>query len=294
MLEANNITKYYKKTKGVENLSFKLKSGKALGIIGINGSGKSTTFRVLLGLLKADSGEVTFKHKPLSKHPISLFGYLPEDRSLYKELTVFDQAMFLGRLKKLKDELVINRLDKYLTLLNIAEYKYTKINKLSKGNQQKVQILCALIHDPSILILDEPLSGLDIINVKLLKKLINDLKNQGKYILLSSHQFEHIEQFCDDLIVLKEGNVQYAGKVSDLISMSKHHYLIVDKHIGLKYLSNTYIVDSKIYGKLIHFTVNDIIKRDQLFKEIIEREEVSNISIQEASIETVVKELQLI
>lgn len=114
MFEIDNIVKYYKKTKGVENLSFNLKSGKALGIIGINGSGKTTTFRVLLGLLKADSGTILFKSKPLSQHPISLFGYLPEERSLYKDLRVFDQVIFLGRLKKMSDELIIERLDKYL------------------------------------------------------------------------------------------------------------------------------------------------------------------------------------
>lgn len=294
MLEVNNITKYYKKNKGVENLSFKLKSGKALGIIGINGSGKTTTFRVLLGLLKMDSGKITFKSKPLSQQPISLFGYLPEERSLYKELTVYDQVIFLGRLKKLSDDVIVERLEKYLILLNIANYKYTKINKLSKGNQQKVQILCALIHNPSVLILDEPLSGLDVINVKLLKKLIEDLKNQGKYILLSSHQFEHIEQFCDELIILKSGNVQYAGTISNLISMSKYHYLVVDKYIGEKYLSNKCIIDSKIKGKLMVFTIEDIIDRDNLFHEIIKNEKVSNISIKQASIETVVKELQLI
>lgn len=294
MLEANNIVKYYKKVKAVENLSFKLNSGKALGLIGINGSGKTTTFRVLLGLLKADSGSITFKSKPISNYPISLFGYLPEERSLYKELTVFDQIMFLGRLKQMDDQLIIQRMDDYLINLNIAEYKYTQINKLSKGNQQKVQILCSIVHDPSIIILDEPLSGLDIINVDLLTKLINDLKHAGKYILLSSHQFEHIEQFCDSLIILKKGEVVYSGNIEELISRSKYHYLLVDKDIGCKYLLNPYIVDYQIIGKLIRFKIESLSSRNSLFHKILKNEEVKNLAIEEASIETIVKEQQLI
>ncbi len=294
MLEAKNIVKYYKKVKAVENLSFKLNSGKALGLIGINGSGKTTTFRVLLGLLKADSGNITFKSKPISDYPISLFGYLPEERSLYKELTVFDQIMFLGRLKQMDDQLIIQRMEDYLISLNIAEYKYTQINKLSKGNQQKVQILCSIIHDPSIIILDEPLSGLDIINVDLLTKLINDLKHAGKYILLSSHQFEHIEQFCDSLIILKKGKVVYSGNIEELISKSKYHYLLVDKDIGSKYLSNQSIVDYQIIGKLIRFKIDSLSSRNSLFHKILKNEEVKNLAIEEANIETIVKEQQLI
>ena len=294
MLEVDRIVKYYKKTKGVEGLSFKLKPKKALGIIGNNGSGKTTTFRVLLGLLKADSGTITFNSKPLSMHPISLFGYLPEERSLYKELTVYDQVMLLGRLKKMSDDLISKRLNDFLIVLKISDYKYTKISKLSKGNQQKVQILCAIIHDPSILILDEPLSGLDIINVQLLKNLIINQKNKGKYILLSSHQFDHIQEFCDDIIILKAGSVQFSGSVDDLIRMSKYHYLTLDKDIATKYLTSQHIVDTKRIGKLIRLKIEGKHNRDAIFKEVIENEDVHNISISDASIEEVVRERQLI
>lgn len=294
MLEVTNIVKYYKNTKGVENLSFQLHSGKALGIIGINGSGKTTTFRVLLGLLKPDRGKIVFKNKDLAKHPITLLGYLPEERALYKDLTVFDHIVFLGRLKKIDDKLIDERLNHYLSLLKISKYKYTRINKLSKGNQQKVQIICALIHDPKIIILDEPLSGLDIINVELLKKLIRDLKSQGKYILLSSHQFEHIEEFCDDLIILKDGDVQYSGSVQSLVNMSKYYYLTVDREIGLNFINYSGVIDSKTNGKLINFKINNKASLDNLFSEIIKNPEVKNLSIKEASIETVVKEHSLI
>ncbi len=294
MLIVSEITKYYKKTKGIENLSFSLTSGKALGIIGINGSGKTTTFRVLLGLLKADHGTMTFKEKDLKDQPINLLGYLPEERSLYKDLTVYDHIMFLGKLKNIEESVIIERLETYLITLKISRYKYARIGQLSKGNQQKIQIICALIHEPQIIILDEPLSGLDIINVELLKKLINDLKAKGKYILLSSHQFEHIEEFCDELIILKDGNVKYYGSIEHLISLSKYYYLTVDKVIGLKYVDNEAIVDSKISGKLIQLIVNNKESLDIIFNQIIKKEQVLNISIQQASIESVVKEHTLI
>ena len=294
MLVVNEITKYYKKTKGVENLSFKLKSGKALGIIGINGSGKTTTFRVLLGLLKADNGSMTFKGEELKKHPINLLGYLPEERSLYKDLTVFDHIMFLGRLKKIEESVIIERLETYLKTLKISKYKYAKINQLSKGNQQKIQIICALIGDPQVVILDEPLSGLDIINVQLLKRLINDLKARGKYILLSSHQFEHIEEFCDELIILKAGNVQYYGSVKNLISLSKYYYLTVDLKVGLKYIEEEAVVESKISGKLIQLIINDKNSLEHIFNKIIKEEQVDNIAISQASIESVIREHKLI
>lgn len=294
MLNVKEIVKYYKKTKGVENLSFKLNSGKALGIIGINGSGKTTTFRVLLGLLKPDSGKMQFNNKDLSKHPTTLLGYLPEERSLYKDLTLLDHVLFLGKLKKISEEDIIERLDKLLIELQISKYKYTKINKLSKGNQQKVQIICALIHDPEIIILDEPLSGLDIINVELLKRLINKLKLDGKYILLSSHQFEHIEEFCDDLIILKNGDVQYYGSVADLISMSKHYYLCVDKDVGIKYLDNKLIIDSQISGNEIVFQFENKTELINAFNQIFKNEDYKNISIKQPTIEMVVKEYSLI
>ena len=294
MLNIEGITKYYKKTKGVENLSFKLDSGKALGIIGINGSGKTTTFRVLLGLLKPDRGRMIFNNKEISKHPATLLGYLPEERSLYRDLTLIEHVLFLGKLKKVSEEDIIKRLDKLLVELQISKYKYTKISKLSKGNQQKIQIICAIIHNPEIIILDEPLSGLDIINVELLKRLINKLKCDGKYVLLSSHQFEHIEEFCDDLIILKNGNVQYYGSVADLINMSKHHYLIVDKDIGIKYLDNDIIVDSKVSGNEIMLQFENKEFLNNIFSQILEKEDYKNISIKQATIEMVVKENSLI
>ena len=293
MLEVNKITKYYKRVKGIENLSFTLSKGEALGIIGINGSGKTTTFRILLRLLKADSGTILFNKKNLKDSAINLFGYLPEERSLFKDLSVFNQVMFLGRLKKMKDEEIEENLNYYLNKLEIAKYKYTNIYKLSKGNQQKVQIICALIHDPKVVILDEPLSGLDIINVELLKRLIKDLKRKGKYVLLSSHQFKHIEEFCENVIILKSGNVMYSGSIESLVDQSDFRYLLVDKEVGLKYIDKEYIKQSKSINKLIEFKIEKADAK-KLFEEIVLKESYDSISLKKANVEAVVREKSLI
>ncbi len=294
MLQVEKLTKYYKEIKGVENLSFNLTPQKALGIIGINGSGKTTTFRLLLGLLKADSGIIKFNNKIISDFDNSLFGYLPEERSLYKDLLVIDQVLFLGRLKNISDDIIIERLEKYLSLLNISKYKYSRINKLSKGNQQKIQLICAIIHDPKIIILDEPLSGLDIINVDLLKKLIYQLKNEGKYILLSSHQFEHIEEFCDELIILKAGDSMYQGSISDLKSLSNKAYLKTEKEIAKKYINEKCIEDIKIINKQVVLEIDNFYNAKALLEKINKENDVKNISIEEATIEMIVKEHNLV
>lgn len=294
MLQVEKLTKYYKEIKGVENLSFNLTPQKALGIIGINGSGKTTTFRLLLGLLKADSGIIKFNNKIISEFDNSLFGYLPEERSLYKDLLVIDQVLFLGRLKNISDDIIIERLEKYLSLLNISKYKYSRINKLSKGNQQKIQLICAIIHDPKIIILDEPLSGLDIINVDLLKKLIYQLKNEGKYILLSSHQFEHIEEFCDELIILKAGDSMYQGSISDLKSLSNKAYLKTEKEIAKKYINEKCIEDIKIINKQVVLEIDNFYNAKALLEKINKENDVKNISIEEATIEMIVKEHNLV
>lgn len=294
MLEVSNLKKYYKDIKGIEGLSFNLEAGKGLGIIGINGSGKTTTFRILLGLLNKDYGIITFKKKDIRDYPINLLGYLPEERSLYKDLTVFQQVMFLGRLKNLDDTTIDKRLNELLLELNIPKYKYSKINKLSKGNQQKVQLICTLIHDPQIIILDEPLSGLDIINVSLLKKIIEKLKNKGKYILLSSHQFEHIEEFCDDLIILKNGDVKYSGSINNLIVLSKYKYLTVDVEIGKDLVKHQEIVDFKVINKTMRLKFKKENLTEAILKEIINKYKPSNICMADASIEDIVKEENLI
>lgn len=290
MLIAENVTKYYKDHLALNELNLSLEAGSGLGIIGVNGSGKTTFFKVLLGLLKADGGTIKFKGKRVSEHPNSILGYLPEERCLYKDLIVVDHVLFLGRLKGMNDTLIIERLDKLLAYLKIPHYKFSKINKLSKGNQQKVQIICALIHDPQIIILDEPLSGLDIVNVNLLKSLIHDLKRQGKYILLSSHQFDHIEQFCEHLIILKNGNTTYRGSLDELITSHSSFHIRMNKNLSEKYIDKIEHISLKDKGRYVEFEIANKALGYEQFKKIVTEEENEAISLVESDIEQIVRE----
>lgn len=180
MLKLENVTKYYDTTKGVENLNVSIPKGKVLGLLGNNGSGKTTTFRLLLGLLEHQSGKITYLGEEIDRSNKRLFGYLPEERSMLRDLTVKDQIFYLGRLKKMSDREISSNLRQWLAFFHMEKMENRKIMELSKGNQQKVQMICALIHNPEILIFDEPLNGLDIGNVDLFKQLIFKLKKEKR------------------------------------------------------------------------------------------------------------------
>ena len=216
MLKVEHLSKMYGKNRGIHDISFTLKPGKILGILGSNGSGKTTTFRILLGLLKQDQGTIMYEHKPVDRANTRLFGYLPEERSLLRDLRVHDQIFYLGRLKDMTPGEIEEQMGYWLNYLDITKYRNRKIVELSKGNQQKVQLVCALIHKPDIYIFDEPLNGLDIENVTLFQQVIRKLQKEKKFIMISSHQYEVIEQFCDSVLYLKEGELLFQGKISSL------------------------------------------------------------------------------
>lgn len=216
MLKLEKISKDYGNGKGVKNLSFQINKGKILALLGSNGCGKTTTFRLLLGLLKEDEGTIYYDKLPLDRKNYRLFGYMPEERSLLRGLCVEEHVRYLGRLKKMEDPEIDKNLTYWLKYLRIEQYRNTKIIELSKGNQQKVQIVCALIHDPEIIIFDEPLNGLDIDNVALFKKLLTKLRSEKKIVLISSHQYQNIEHFCDQLVYLKDGKILFKGDIAKL------------------------------------------------------------------------------
>lgn len=228
MLKVENLNFKYGNGKGVSDISFSLKPGRIQAVLGTNGSGKTTSFRLLLGLLIADSGVISLDGKPLDINNKCLCGYLPEERSLLRCLKVSEQITYLARLKGMNDLEIVANLDYWLDWLNIEQYRDAKISELSKGNQQKVQMACALMHNPRIVIFDEPLNGLDIENVDLFKRLLNKLKKAKKYILISSHQYNNIEQYCDQLLYLEYGQILFKGDVSKLKKRANTHYLKIN------------------------------------------------------------------
>lgn len=220
MLKVENVTKYYGDFLAVKNLNFSINEGEIFGLLGINGAGKTTTFRMITGLLDKTNGEITLNGKPIDYTVTDKIGFLTEERSLLTKLTVKEQALFYGQLKGMTKKKVENELDKLLERFHITEYKDRKIKELSKGNQQKVQFIMSILHNPSLLILDEPFSGLDPINIELFKQVILEYKNNGSMIIFSSHRMDHVEYFCEKLLILVKGETVLEGKLKDI----KHDY----------------------------------------------------------------------
>lgn len=216
MLELKNVTKYYGDFKAVDNLSFTVKDGEIFGLLGVNGAGKTTTFRMIINLLDKTEGTILLDGKPIDYSVTDKIGFLTEERSLLLKLSVLEQAIFYGTLKGLDKKTIEERLDVLLERFHISEYKNRKIKELSKGNQQKVQFITAILHEPKLLILDEPFSGLDPINVEEFMKMINELKEKGTSIIFSSHRMEHVELFCDELVILVHGKSVLQGNLKDI------------------------------------------------------------------------------
>ncbi len=227
MLRVNNISKSFGNIKAVEDLSFEVKDGEIFGLLGVNGAGKTTTFRMIVGLLDCDSGKVLLDNKEIDYNITDSIGFLTEERSLFVKMTVLEQILFYGNLKGMDDKTIESRLDYWLKKLNIEEYKYEKIKTLSKGNQQKIQFIASVINEPKLLILDEPFTGLDPFNVEILMTSLKEMAKKGTSVIFSSHRMEHVEMFCDRLLILVKGKSVLEGSLKDI----KNNYLKKRIHI---------------------------------------------------------------
>jgi len=216
MLEVNNVELKYGDFTAVKNLSFSIAPGEIFGLLGTNGAGKTTTFRVIMGLLSPSKGDVLYFGKHVGYHNVDEIGYMIEERSLLTKLTVKELLLFFGQLKSMPKDLILKRLDHWLSYFGITEYKDKKVKELSKGNQQKIQFISAIINDPKLLILDEPFSGLDPINMTQFIEAIRLFQEQGKMIVFSSHQLDHVESFCEKIVVLEKGEVIIKGDIKQV------------------------------------------------------------------------------
>ncbi len=216
MLKVENVTKYYGDFKAVDNLSFTVQPGEIFGLLGVNGAGKTTTFRMIMGLLDVSSGSITMDGKKIDYSMTDSIGFLTEERSLLTKMTVKEQCLYYGTLKGMTRSDILKRLDELLVKFGIEEYKDKKIKELSKGNQQKIQFITAILNNPKLLILDEPFSGLDPFNVELFKEQIVEMSKKGSMIIFSSHRMEHVELFCKKLVVMLKGKPVLEGYLSDI------------------------------------------------------------------------------
>jgi len=215
ILELKNIKKSFGEKEVLAGVSFKAEGGKAFGLLGRNGAGKTTTIRILMDVFPANGGEVRIDGKPVNYNAVST-GYLPEERGLYPKKSVIDQLTYFAELKGVDHKAAARSIDYWLKRLGMAEYRNKRLDTLSKGNQQKIQLITALAHDPDIIILDEPFAGLDPVNAILLKDVVREQIAYGKIVLFSSHQMSYIEEFCDSIAILHNGVVALQGDLRDI------------------------------------------------------------------------------
>ncbi len=212
-LVIDNISKSFTNVQAVHNLSFEVKPGEVFGFLGPNGAGKTTSIRMILDIIRPDSGQITWAGKATRDVPRRFWGYLPEERGLYPKMTVDDQLIFLARLYG-RDKATVKRdLDEWLERFQITVNRKKKVEELSKGNQQKIQFLATILHDPEIMIMDEPFSGLDPLNVNLLKDAFLEMNRRGKTIIFSTHQMETVEELCQNIVIINKGEAVVSGSV---------------------------------------------------------------------------------
>ncbi|MGI5968336.1 MAG: ABC transporter ATP-binding protein [Lachnospiraceae bacterium] len=215
VLELKNIEKSFGDKQVLTGVSLKVEGGKAFGLLGRNGAGKTTTIRILMDVFPANSGKVLIDGQPIDYDKVNI-GYLPEERGLYPKKIIIDQLTYFAELKGMSHKNAVNAVDYWLERLCMSEYRNKRLDTLSKGNQQKIQLITAVAHDPDIVILDEPFSGLDPVNAILLKNVVKEQISRGKIVLFSSHQMNYIEEFCDSIAILNAGKVALCGELHDI------------------------------------------------------------------------------
>ena len=252
MIQINNLTKQFKKIRAVDQISFQVKKGDVYGFLGPNGAGKTTTIRMIMGIIKPDNGSIKFNGKEINTVERRTLGYLPEDRGLYQKQTLKEILIYFGLLKGLEKKEAIAKCNFWLERFNLGNQKMRKVEELSKGNQQKIQFILALLHNPQFIILDEPFTGLDPVNQILLKDIIKEQKDEGKTIIFSTHQMDQVERLCNNLCLINKGRLVLEGSLNDIRSSYSN------KAIEAKFYGN---IDE---SKLKSFFSDYDLKRDKV------------------------------
>lgn len=285
VLQLNEVTKRFGKFTAVDGLTLSIPEREIFGFLGTNGAGKTTTFRMMLGLLKASDGSITWDGKEIDYSISSLIGYLPEERGLYPKLKVKEQMIYLARLRGMSKKEALTELNYWLTRFKIPEYADKKVEELSKGNQQKIQFIAAVIHKPKLLILDEPFSGLDPVNVEQLKKAVLELKENGTTILFSSHQMGHVEELCEHLCILQKGRPVVQGALKDIKRAYGKKNLIIHADFELDELMNVPgVASGKKTAEGVSLQITNENVAEKILKMIVDKGFISKFELGEPSL----------
>lgn len=285
VLKLENITKKFGNFTAVDNLSLTIPEKEMFGFLGSNGAGKTTTFRMILGLLDASSGNVTWNGGGIDYSTSHLIGYLPEERGLYPKLKVKEQLVYLARLRGMDKRVAVRELNKWLDRFKIPEYSDKKVEELSKGNQQKIQFIAAVLHNPQLLILDEPFSGLDPINVELMKEAVLELREGGTTIVFSTHRMEHVEELCENLCILQRGKTIVKGSLKEIKRSFGKKNLVIHGDFSLDFLENIPgVVKMKKTAEGVSLQIESEYVAEKIMKEIVGKGFVRQFVLEEPSL----------
>lgn len=283
-LELKNITKNFGAKKVLKDINFEVESGVSLGILGRNGAGKTTTIRILMDVFPQDEGTILVNGKEINRNELK-FGYLPEERGLYPKKKVMEQLIYFTMLKGISNKDAIKSINYWLERLSMSEYKNKKLETLSKGNQQKIQLIAAIAHNPDIIVLDEPFSGLDPFNSKILKDVVKEEIKSGKIVLFSSHQMNYIEEFCDNILIINNGKVVLYGNLKEI----KHNYvrdkLLVSSKDSSKILNDNKVNKNiEILNDYLLIKLDDCNSKKSVMSYLTKTYEIDEIKVYEPSL----------
>jgi ABC-2 type transport system ATP-binding protein len=248
VVELAGVTKAYENKVAVSNLSLSIEAGQMFGLLGPNGAGKTSSIRMMMGITVPDSGRVSLFGKPFERDSLERVGYLPEERGLYKKMKVLDQLVFFGQLHGLSAEEARKRASDWAGRMEIADALEKKTEELSKGMQQKIQFIATLLHDPGLIVMDEPFAGLDPVNAALVERTLLELKDQGKAILFSTHRMDQVEKLCDSICLINNGEAVLAGNLREIKSRYERNHVIVEFEGGSDFLNSEEVAEAKNYS----------------------------------------------
>lgn len=283
LLELRNIYKSFGEKEVLKGISFSAEGGKAFGLLGRNGAGKTTTIRILMNVFPANGGEVLIDGKPIDYSKVGI-GYLPEERGLYPKKKISEQLVFFAQLKGMNRTDAVRAVDYWLGRLNMTEYRDKRLDTLSKGNQQKIQLVTAVAHNPDIVILDEPFSGLDPVNAMLLEEVVKEEIEKGKILLFSSHQMNYIEEFCDSIAILNGGKAAVCGELREIKRSYRRDKLTVSSPQRELILNDPDFSAKSLDGGELLITLSSPEEKNPVMRRLTEKYDIDGIKVFEPSL----------
>ncbi|HEY5529191.1 MAG TPA: ATP-binding cassette domain-containing protein [Thermoleophilia bacterium] len=288
MLSIRNVTKRFDGIVAVDDLSFNIPEGCIFGFLGPNGAGKTTTMRMILDIIRPDSGTITWRGSPVSEEVRRRFGYLPEERGLYQKMKVGDELLFFARLLGLDSLTAGRKVGEWLERFGIDDRRNSRVEELSRGNQQKVQVITALIHEPELALLDEPFTALDPINAELLEEELRTIRDAGKTVVLSSHRMEQVEELCDNIAIISQGRLKLEGGVAEIRDRAVRRILNVRTASGrVKGVEDLPLVPLEGGRDYLRFSLRPDADPQAVLAALMEREQIQLFSLERPSMQEI-------